>query len=180
MACHINLLHVRYVCKTHAHSHSSTCSRLPRYWFSRCSICARMRIGSLACIPIQSTLQGREKLSVCQRSCARFLRVRCLHAARCVPIACRRSRCATIHERLRGCQHAGGQTCMPYVCAIIALLAFSLFLVVALPRLRPRPRQHATLFSRWTKSRSGCMAAQSCECACTRTQVQGCRSRLTA
>lgn len=72
MACHINLLHVRYVCKTHAHSHSSICSRLPRYWFSRCSICARMRIGSLACTPIQSTLQGREKLSVCQRSCARL------------------------------------------------------------------------------------------------------------
>ena len=170
---------MRYACKTHAHSHSSTCSRLPRYWFSRCSICARMRIGSLACIPIQSTLQGREKLSVCQRSCARFLRVRCLHAARCVPIACRRSRCVTMHERLRGCQHAGGQARMPYVCALIALFAFSP-LVVALPRLRPRPRQHATLFSRWTKSRSGCMAAQPCECACTRTLVRGCRSRLTA
>lgn len=170
---------MRYACKTHAHSHSSTCSRLPRYWFSRCSICARMRISSLACIPIQSTLQGREKLSVCQMSCARFLRVRCLHAARCVPIACRRSRCVTMHERLRGCQHAGGQARMPYVCALIALLAFSP-LVVDIPRLLSRPLQRATLFSRWTKSRSGCMAAQPCECACTRTQVRDCRSRLTA
>ena len=91
----------------------------------------------------------------------------------------RRSRCVTMHERLRGCQHAGGQARMPYVCALIALLAFSP-LVVALPRLRPRPQQHATLFSRWTKSRSGCTVAQPCECACTRTPVQGCRSRLTA
>lgn len=164
---------MRYACKTHAHSHSSTCSRLPRYWFSRCSICARMRIGSLACIPTQSTLQGREKLSVCQRSCARFLRVRCLHAARCVPIACRRLRCVTMHERLRGCQHAGGQARMPYVCAIIALLAFSL----ARPRLQPRPRLHATLFSQARRSRSGCTLAQPCECACTRTLVRGCRFR---
>ena len=85
----------------------------------------------------------------------------------------------TQHERLRGCQHAGGQARMPYVCALIALLAFSP-LVVALPRLQPRPRQHATLSSQVKKIRSGCMAAQPCECACTRTPVQGCRSRLTA
>lgn len=108
-----------------------------------------------------------------------ILRVRCLHAARCVPIACRRLRCVTMHERLRGCQHAGGQARMPYVCVLIALLAFAP-LVVALPHPRPRPLQHATPFSRWTKSRSGCMAAQPCECACTRTPVRGCRSRLTA
>lgn len=170
---------MRYACKTHAHSHSSTCSRLPRYWFSRCSN-LRSRAQSFARLHTHTVHPARSrKLSVCQRSCARFLRVRCLHAARCVPIACRRSRCVTIHERLRGCQHAGGQARMPYVCALIALLAFSP-LVVVLPRLRPRPRQHATLFSRWTKSRSGCMAAQPCECACTRTLARGCRSRLTA
>lgn len=61
------------------------------------------------------------KLSVCQRSCARFLRVRCLHAARCVPIACRRSRCATMHERLRFGQRVGGQARPPYVCALFRL-----------------------------------------------------------
>lgn len=170
---------MRYVCKTHAHSHSSTCSRLPRYWFSRCSN-LRSRAQSFARLHTHTVHPARSrKLSIRQRSCARFLRVRCLHAARCVHIACRRSRCVTIHGRLRGCQHAGGQARMPYVCAFIALLAFSP-LVVALPRLQPRPRQHATLSSQVKKIRSGCMAAQPCVCAYTRTPVQGCHSRLTA
>ena len=120
---------MRYACKTHAHSHSSTCSRLPRYWFSRCSN-LRSRAQSFARLHTHTVHPARSrKLSVCQRSCARFLRVRCLHAARCVPIACRRLRCVTMHERLRGCQHAGGQARMPYVCVrLLRCLLFRLWL----------------------------------------------------
>lgn len=124
MACHINLLHVRYVCKTHAHSHSSICSRLPRYWFSRCSN-LRSRAQSFARLHTHTVHPARSrKLSVCQRSCARFLRVRCLHAARCVPIACRRVQCV---PNTNGCAVVSMQAVRPACRMCVRLLRCLLF-----------------------------------------------------